>query len=182
VSVAAISQKKVRAYLDLIENGATSAAKGKAAEDLLAYIFERVPGVRVSGRNTLDAAGAEEVDIVLWNDRRPNGLPFLPNTILVECKAWNAPVTNQDVSYFATKVEERFQTHAFLYAANGITGNPQLLKGANDTISRALAYGRHIMVITRAEIEQLRTTVDFVRLVQAKLCYLVQHRTSINVG
>jgi hypothetical protein len=53
----------------------TAHAKGQAMEGLLAYAFEKYPGIRLIQRNAHVAEGSEEIDLVFWNDRLPNGLP-----------------------------------------------------------------------------------------------------------
>ncbi len=60
-----------------------------------------------------------------------------------------------------------------LVAANGITGDREVLSRANFIIATALAHGIRIIVLTRGEIETLRTTADLVLLIKKKLCKLI---------
>jgi hypothetical protein len=57
-------------------------------------------------------------------------------------------------------------------AAAGITGNPAALTAAHEVLSRALANGREIIVLTRREIEGLADTDDLVLLLKRKRAQL----------
>ena len=59
-----------------------------------------------------------------------------------------------------------------LVAAAGITGDPTTLTAAHSVLARALAQGREILVITRAEIEKLSDTDELVRLLKQKRAQL----------
>jgi hypothetical protein len=43
--------------------------KGRALEDVVCDVLGRVPGLEVAGRNVVNVAGTEEVDILFWNRR-----------------------------------------------------------------------------------------------------------------
>jgi hypothetical protein len=105
--------------------------KGKALEDLIYYIFEKVPGIPFIERNQQNVFQTEEIDLAFWNDKTINGLHFLPNIILVECKNWSRAVDTDAVSYFKNKIDERGLDFGVLVAANGITGDPNILSRAN---------------------------------------------------
>lgn len=155
------------------------AAKGRALEDLMSYVFSKIPGVTKVRRNQLNAFQTEEVDIAIWNDKQSNGLSFLPHILLIECKNWSNPVGSQEVSYFAARLRQRGCDHGILIAANGITGNPVDLTRAHFELATALGNGIRIMVITRQELEELTTTSEFARLLQEKLCDLVVCGTAV---
>ncbi len=56
-------------HLQIGANGATNQIKGKAFENLAAYLFETIPGVPMVSRNTYNTFESEEIDIAFWNDR-----------------------------------------------------------------------------------------------------------------
>jgi len=147
--------------------------KGRSLEDLTCYLFEQVPGVCISKRNKLNTFKSEEIDVAFWNRPNENGFYFLPNIILVECKNWSNSVGSEEVSWFDSKLKRRGQSFGILIAANGITGNPEKVEAAHEIIRLALSEGRQLVVITRAEIENLRLVEDLIKLIQEKLCELV---------
>ena len=170
--MARISQQRVQQFLTTGDNSLTTAEKGRALEDLICYLFEKIPGINVTKRNTLNQFQSEEIDVAFWNRPNPKGLYFLQNIILVECKNWSQPLGSAEVSWFDTKLRRRAQPFGILVAANGITGNAADKTAAHDVIGAALAEGRQFVVITRQEIEDLTLSSQLVDLIQAKLCEL----------
>lgn len=170
--MALISQQRIRQFLTIGDNALTTAVKGGAFEDLICYLFSKIPGISVTKRNTLNQFQSEEIDVAFWNRPTPNGLYFLHNIILVECKNWSQPLGSAEVSWFDTKLRRRAQPFGILVAANGITGNAADKTAAHDVISAALAEGRQFVVITRQEIENLTLSSHLVELIQTKLCEL----------
>ena len=168
-----ISQEIIRRYIETGEQAKTTVEKGRALEDLICYLFEQVPGVNTGKRNTLNTFKSEEIDVAFWNRMDVNGFYFLPNIILVECKNWSQPVGSEEVNWFDSKLKRRGQTFGILIAANGITGNSQKIEAAHEIIRVALSEGRQLIVITKAEIENLQFTEELVQLIQEKLCELV---------
>lgn len=158
----------------------TSSEKGQALEDLIAYLFGRIPGMAVTARNKLDIPGAQEIDIAFWNEGDPEGLRFFDQVLLVECKNWGQPVGHQELAVFSDKLRSRGRPQGVLVAANGITGDALLLSQAHRQIARSLEDGREILVVTRAEIETLRDTTDLVVLLKRKLAKLAVAGTSID--
>jgi hypothetical protein len=167
-----ISQRRIHQFLATSDNAATTAEKGRAFEDLVCYLFSRIPGVSVTRRNTLNQFGSEEIDVAFWNRPNPNGLYFLQNIILVECKNWSLPLGSAEVSWFDAKLRRRAQPFGILIAANGITGDAADKTSAHDIISAALTEGRQFVVITRQEMENLTLSIQLVELIQSKLCEL----------
>ena len=170
--MAKYSKKKINGYLGLGAIGATTAVKGKAFEDLVCYLFEKIPGVEITQRNEMNTFRTEEIDVAVWNDKKSNGLPFLPNIILIECKNWSNPVSSGEVNWFCSKVESRGREFGILIANNGITGNAEQLTAAHSIIARHLENKREIIVITRDEIANLNETKDLIKLIKTKLCLL----------
>lgn len=170
--MARISQQRIQQFFSIGDNAQTTAQKGRALEDLVCYIFEKIPGITVTKRNTLNQFHSEEIDIAFWNKPNENGLYFLQNIILVECKNWSQPLGSAEVGWFDAKLRRRAQPFGILVAANGITGNAPDKTAAHDVISAALAEGRQFVVITRQEIENLISSSGLVELIQIKLCEL----------
>jgi hypothetical protein len=168
-----ISHEVLRKYFEAGDRARTTIEKGRALEDLVCYLLEQVPGISTGKRNALNTFESEEIDVAFWNRRDVDGFYFLPNIILVECKNWSQPVGSEEVSWFDSKLKRRGQPFGILVAANGITGNSQRIEAAHEIIRVALSEGRQIIVITRAEIENLRFTEELVKLIQEKLCELV---------
>lgn len=174
-----ISRRSLGRLLTKVRDADTTAQKGRALEDLVAYLFRRVPGITLTQRDQLNVFQSEEVDLAFWNDKTPSGLPFLPDILLVECKNWSSPVGSAEVSWFDQKLQSRSRTHGILVATNGVTGNAVDANAAHDIIKRALGSGRHLIVITLDEIAPLRTTSELVGLIKRKLCELVVSGTVI---
>lgn len=53
------------------DSALTTTARGRALEDLIAYLFELVPGISVTARDQLNAFQAEEIDVAFWNEGDP---------------------------------------------------------------------------------------------------------------
>jgi hypothetical protein len=170
--MARISQIRINQFLAICDNATTKAEKGRSFEDLICYLFSKIPGISVTRRNVLNQFGSEEIDVAFWNRRNSNGLYFLHNIILVECKNWSQPLGSAEVSWFDSKLRRRAQPFGILIAANGITGNAADKTAAHDVISAALAEGRQFVVLTRQEIEDLALSIQLVELIQSKLCEL----------
>jgi hypothetical protein len=164
----AIDHVGVAARLAAGDAGNT-AVKGQALEDVVADTFCLLNGVGVIKKNILDNAGSLEIDILLYNQRHPDGLPFLPNHLIIECKNWAAPVNAATLTVFTGKLHKFRVDFGILVAANGITG---------DAVERTAAHahlrsvydrdGLVVVVITRDEIELLRSTDDLGVLIRDK--------------
>jgi Restriction endonuclease len=171
--MAILSHKNIKKYFINSDQSTSFSEKGRILEDLVCYLFEQVPGVNVGKRNALNTFSSEEIDVAFWNRMDVDGFYFLPNIILVECKNWSQPVGSEEVNWFDSKLKRRGQPFGILVAANGITGNSQKIQAAHEIIRVALSEGRQLIVITRLEIENLRTSDNLVKLIQDKLCELI---------
>jgi len=169
----AFSSETIDKYFQAGDKSITTTDKGRALEDLICYLFEKIPGLSVGKRNTLNTFKSEEIDVAFWNRMDADGFYFLPNIILVECKNWSEPVGSEEVNWFDSKLKRRGQSFGILVAANGITGSSQRIEAAHEIIRVALSEGRQLIVITRDEISNLQATADLVKLIQGKLCELV---------
>jgi hypothetical protein len=170
--MAVISQHKVQKYLAIGKKAATTAAQGKSLEDLICYIFGKVPGIAITRRNQKNVFKTEEVDVAIWNDRQTAILFSLPNLILIECKNWSSPVGHMEVAWFDTKLENRGVSLGILIALNGITGNSDNVTASHLTIAASLKDKRQIIVITETELSALRDTNQLLLLIKEKLCDL----------
>jgi hypothetical protein len=166
--VPAIDQAHVGALVNAGLNGATTAEKGKALEDLICYLFDLVPGITITHRNEKNAFATEEIDVALFNEE----IVSLPNIILVEAKNWSNRVGSIEVAWFLTKLQNRGLDFGILVTTLGITGNAQDLTAAHNTIATSLAQKRRLIVITTAELQGLADTDELLRLIKTKLCDL----------
>src|SRR5262249_51483408 len=84
--VTAIDRTYVAKLLAAGDSAHTMAARGRALEDLIVYVFELVPGIILTQRNELNAFEAEEIDVAFWNEGDPAGLRLFDHILLIECK------------------------------------------------------------------------------------------------
>ena len=168
----AIDQLKIRGFFKDGHEAVTTTARGRALEDLVAYLFELVPGIAVTARNSLNAFDAEEIDVAFWNEGLSEGLRLFDHVLLVECKNWERPVGYSELAVFFDKLQSRGRPMGILVAAAGITGEQTELTRAHSVLARALSKGCEIIVVTRAEIEGLPDTTALVRLLKQKRAQL----------
>ncbi|WP_285374256.1 restriction endonuclease [Pseudomonas sp. lyk4-TYG-107] len=146
-----------------------TAEKGAALEEVVAKTLCQLEGVGVIKRNILDNAGSLEIDILLYNHRLRDGLPFLPTHLIIECKNWQAPVNSATLTVFTGKLRKFRVDFGILVAANGITGDAQDRTAAHAHLRSVYDRdGLAVIVITRAEIEALRDTEDLGLLMREK--------------
>ncbi len=177
--MAQYSRRRLDEFLQRSNNATTSHEKGKALEDLICYIFEKVPGMSVSFKNETNYAQTEEIDIGFWNESyNSRGFHYFPALVLVECKNWSRPVDTQNVAYFIQKLQNRGRDYGIIVATNGITGSRERNDGAYYEISMALSRRLHILILSYEEIENLNTTQDLVNLFKEKLCELAMTTTT----
>jgi hypothetical protein len=172
------SRKKIAALLARADAAATNALKGKLFEDLVVYLFEKVPGIRHSARNKKNAYQTEEIDVAFYNEQDPRAFKALSFLFLVECKNWSNPVGSMEVSWFVSKLRSRGLDFGVLVAANGITGKAADEADAHSIIGKALAERIRVIVITRDEIEGLSKSEKLVEMVKQKLCELIASGTA----
>jgi hypothetical protein len=171
--------RKIAGQLAQGDAALTTEEKGAALEDVIIDSFCRIRGVGFLHRDQTNAAGSSEIDILLYNQRHPLGLPFLPNYLIFECKNWATPVSSGAVDAFVTKIRTCRLEFGILVAANGITGDAADRTAANDVIRRAFDRDNiEVIVITRAEIEAFRKVGDVVALVRVKFGRLIMGLTA----
>lgn len=153
---------------------ATAHARGQALEGLLIYVFRKFPGVRFLDRDVRVANNSEEIDLVFWNDRIAEGLPFLPNLLLFECKNWTSPVDSASVVYFINKIRTRHLEYGFLIASNDVTGDHADLGAAHQHLHNALIGDNvKIIIINRGELCALTSTKQFTTALQQKIAQII---------
>lgn len=145
--------------------------------ELKHHVNEQSAGVSVTARNEMNAFDAEEIDIAFWNEGAPNGLRLFDHLLLVECKNWSAPVGYPELAVFYDKLQSRGRPIGILVAARGITGDRMLRTAAHEVLVRALANGREILVLTRREIERVRSTDELIELLKRKRAQLTVSAT-----
>ncbi len=172
--MAKYSRTIIRKYFRVSDDPrATTSEKGKALEDLTCYLFGKIRGISVSQRNALNTFDSEELDIDFWNEQHVLGLRSFNAIILIECKNWSNPVDSSEITAFIAKIQNRALDFGILVAANGITGHARDVRQAHDIVSKALMRGVRLVVITRQEIEALRSSDELVTLLKEKVCQLV---------
>jgi hypothetical protein len=169
-----ISARRVAHAFAVGDAAAAAHARGQALEDLLVYVFQKFPGVRFLDKDIRVAHGSEEIDLVFWNDRRADGLPFLPNLLLFECKNWTNPVDSASVVFFTNKVRTRHLEYGLLIASNGITGDAVDLNAAHQHLHNALiADNIKIIVIDRRELCSVTSTERLAAMIQQKIARII---------
>lgn len=170
--MAILSQKKIQRFLSNGRNGNNTSEQGRALEDLVCYIFSRVPGISVTHRNVLNTFQTEEIDVALWNEKLSRAFDFLPNVLLVEAKNWSHPVGSNEVAWFDRKLQDRGLDIGILVALSGITGNTMDRSAAHQIIAGSLREFRRIIIVTGDDINSLLDTKDIVIMLKTKLCEL----------
>jgi hypothetical protein len=167
------SSKKIRDFFAKSDAAITNADKGRHLEDLAVYLFEKIPGISITARDRKNTFDTEEIDVALWNEQHAKGFKTLNFLIIVECKNWSSPVGSMEVNWFLTKIKNRALDFGILIAANGITGNDEDKRQAHDIVSKALAEGVRMILLTRDEILDLADSDELVHIVKRKLCELI---------
>lgn len=167
-----IDRGHVMKLFDDGDNADSNAAKGRALEDLIVYIFSLVPGITLVARNEMNAFEAEEIDVAFWNEGDIGGLRQFDHLILVECKNWSTTVGYPELAVFHAKLRSRGRPLGIFVATHGITGDPYGLTNAHSVLAQALTERREILVMTRYEIERLHHTDQLVRLLKLKRAQL----------
>jgi hypothetical protein len=175
--MAKYSVEKQRQFWERADDSSSShAARGKALEELVVYLMEKIPGVSVIGTNTVSAFESEEIDVGLKNLRSSQGLSFLPTFFVVECKNWSRKVGSAEVAWFDWKVRSRGQELGILVATQGITGRSHEMSSAKEIVASALREKRQLVVITKSDIEDVAETADLVRVIEDRIGELILHR------
>ena len=170
--MAVLSKRKIERLLETGHNGNNTSTQGRALEDLVCYLFNRVPGISVTHRNKLNTFRTEEIDVAFWNEKLTRAFDFLPNVLLVEAKNWSHPVGSNEVAWFDRKLQDRGLDVGILVALRGITGNAEGHTAAHQIIAGSLREFRRILLVTGDDITGLRDTKQLVVLLKTRLCEL----------
>jgi hypothetical protein len=157
-----------------VDRANSAQAKGDVLAELIKHVFAMVPGVGFAAEKVKNRFQSQEVDIAFWNDQHPHGLKQFEAQLLIECKNWSAPVTAMEVCWFLCKLERRALEFGVLVALHGITGaGTEDWTAAHEIAGYYQSKGIRLAVLTRRELEALRSTDDLVNLLKAKLNALV---------
>lgn len=143
--------------------------RGEILEELVKYIFERLPGFSHWKSRHLTNDGSAEFDVCFHNDIRLSPFPFAEPAMVVECKNTGRRIDSAGVRNFIAKLEDVQVSWAFLVAAQGITGSGQRNTRAHAAIQTARTRKVNLLVITRAEVEALQSSEHFAALVRDKV-------------
>lgn len=147
----------------------TTAEKGAALERVVTHTLCLLDGVGVLFTNVVDIDNSCEIDILLYNQRHPAGLPFLPDNILVECKNWTAPVNTATLRSFTSKIRQFKLDFGIVVASSGITGDQADRTAGHAHLRREFdQVGLKTIVLTRPEIEQLASGEDLGLMLRKK--------------
>jgi Restriction endonuclease len=170
--MAVIDQATIQGFLSAGAAAVNTTEKGRALEDLICYLFALVPGIAITRRNTMNVFNTEEIDVALWNDVDADGLGFLPNIILVECKNWSNRVGSGEVNWFDSKLRNRGLDFGIFVSTLGITGDAVDLTAAHAVVAAALRERRRLVIVTVDELLALNDTAELAHLLKEKLCDL----------
>lgn len=157
-------------------------AKGQALERAVKSLLRSVPGIIDISQRVVDAFASEEIDLVVYNEHLPGGLPFPSGVFLVECKNWSTPVGADHIRLFGAKLRERGLSLGVLVAANGITSGRDQRSAGNAAIADHLMAGVQILVITVDQLECLHSTEELCALMIQRLMELVGTRGQLPLG
>lgn len=150
-------------------DGGTTAQKGNALEQVVADTLCLFDGVGILFTNAVDVENSCEIDILLYNQRHPAGLPFLQDNILIECKNWEAPVNTATLRAFTSKLRQFKLDFGVVVASNGITGNQVDRTAGHAHLRREFdQVGLKTLVVTRQEFESLASTDDLGLMLRKK--------------
>jgi len=176
--MARYSQNTISRLLRESDNAPNSDVKGGKLEELVSYLFDKVPGVSFYAANTLDGVRAHELDVIFSNDQRNSDLYFLDFIIITECKNTANRIGSHDVRWFISKLQDRGVKTGVLISLSGITGEADGQSNAHSEIINALNRdGTKVLVIKRDDILSFSNTGDLVGLLQRKIMKLTIERT-----
>lgn len=176
--MARYSNANIRKLLHESDNAPTSDEKGEILEDLVKYLFDKVPGVSFHKKNVLDGVRAHELDVVFKNDKRVSDLYFLDFVIITECKNTGHRLGSMGVRWFIDKLRDCGVSTGILISLSGITGVADGVSNAHSEVIYAVVRDKvSVLILSREEIEILTTTDELVNLLQDKILSLTIERT-----
>jgi hypothetical protein len=175
--MARYSQALIARLLHESDNAPSSDVKGAKLEELVRYLFCKIPKVTFYGANILDRNRAHELDVVFDNDTRSD-LYFLDSAIITECKNTATPISSADVGWFVRKLQDRVATSGIIISLNGVTGQGSGVDNAHSEILNALVRDKiRVLVIKREDILAFQDTSDLVNILKRKILKLTIERT-----
>lgn len=155
----------------------TAQERGRALENAAALVFSAVPGCEVRARRVADPWQSAEIDLVVGNRRRDDGLFYLPEIFLVECKNSAHPVPARDVRDFLTKVKHRGLELGVLIAAAGATGARDSRGAAHHAVAVEVALGVRLILVAVSELMAISNAREFVEVLHEKYFELAARGT-----
>lgn len=168
------SKRRISDLFHIIDTATEANVKGDALEELARLLFSKIPGIKFVKKDFFNRARSQEIDLGFVNFRHYEGLGIIEGVIIVECKSSADPTTSQETSWFIEKVRSKHQKFGFLFSLNGLTGDQEDKTRAHDIIHRAFIQdGIMIFLVTRVEILTIKSTEDFITLIQKKFTKLI---------
>jgi hypothetical protein len=172
------SKHRIQGFLNRSDAAGNPDAKGRIFEDLVVYLMEKFQGVRVADRNVLDNTGAQELDVVFWNNRVNSPFDFLDPIVISECKNEANPLSSAKCREFIAKLRSRGANNGLLVSSSGIAGQLNGYRYANSVIMDALTADKiKVIVLDRQEILSLNNTDDLLNIISEKFLNLTLRRT-----
>jgi hypothetical protein len=174
------SKDEIQRLLNESDTAPDADLKGDKLEELVRYLFEKIPGVQFLSKDVLDGHRAHELDVLFWNDIRYSDLHFLDTIIITECKNTENRLGSNEVGWFVRKLQDRAANNAVLISLMGITGISDGQSNAHSEILSALMRdGIKILLISRDEIQSFKNTNNLVSLLKNKILKLTLERTVV---
>lgn len=139
-----------RLHANCQDRAQSSAAIGKALEDLVQFVFEGIPSVTLYERNVQDEDGSQEVDLLFSHLCHVSGIPIVDIAVMVECKNETARTSSAQVREFGRKLKSRSLSIGVLVTSSGLAGNPG--RNAYAAVRDELDSGQSIIVVRLDEI------------------------------
>lgn len=160
-----IRREETRQDFEAIDAESVPVKKGRLFESLASSMLEAIDGVDVPLRNQLTGTGDEEIDLLAKNTG--DQLPGFARDVLVSCKAEKDPVSAKDIRLFADSMRERQIKFGLLFSMHGVSGGSGNSHAAARIQSEAI-NGQRILVLTRSELELVRSGDHFALVLERK--------------
>ena len=147
--------------------------RGRALEQLVSEMFSALPGVDVAARNVLAGSGEAELDILLANAQREDGLPAFSRDVLIECKSSEHPLGSAGVGHFVTQAIRRKLRGSVIVSLAGLTGDDDDARAAHHEIRRAAEDGYWVLLFVESELVGIRSPAHFAAVIEDKRRKLV---------
>ncbi len=166
----AFSLATYQTFLGNVDDAISNQEKGRSLENLIEYLMQSIPGVRVIGKDA--NCGDEELDLILFNSQTHPNLKPWSSIILIECKNWSNAIDGHEISWFLRKMEERKVENGIFVAVNGVTGDFRGNRGGKRFIIDALSRRIRVIVLTREDLDRITSVNDLCEILLDKYCKL----------